>query len=163
MYHILAAGGLAYIHGSAKQAGSGSKGKQQQQQQPSPVTGSAQTGQGSGQQQGNQQLSKATGAQAVAGGRTQASKTQGRHQQADSVLTLPSKWAGAGDLLNPLAALYCLGFLPLELYCSFVHQAVLGERLPFLPLMLTSLYCAAGIGGVWVHMLGSYLLGTGTY
>ena len=63
---------------------------------------------------------------------------------------------------NGLAALevaYLVGFFPLELYASFAHEVVAGSALPFLPLLLTSVYCAVGITWVWLNMSLSYALG----
>ena len=52
---------------------------------------------------------------------------------------------------------YLAGFLPLELYCVFGHTLVFKDRLPFVPLMLTSLYCALGIVWVWAYMAWGYV------
>lgn len=60
---------------------------------------------------------------------------------------------GEGSLVPALARLYMGGFVLLEAYCSLLHPALLGSRLPFLPLMLTSMYCAVGVGWVWMRML----------
>lgn len=50
-----------------------------------------------------------------------------------------------------LESLYLLGLLPLELYCSIVHSSLgLTEKLPFLPLLLTSVYCALGVTYSWL-------------
>ncbi len=56
------------------------------------------------------------------------------------------------------ARLYLAGFVLLELYVSVVHErdAVLRERLPFVPLMLTSLYCSAGVLWVWAELAWGY-------
>lgn len=61
-------------------------------------------------------------------------------------------------LLGPLQRLYLWGFLPLELYCSWLHGLTLGRagRLPFVPLMLTSVYCAVGVVWVWLDMVLEY-------
>ncbi|KAL6747134.1 glycosyl transferase [Haematococcus lacustris] len=66
-------------------------------------------------------------------------------------------------LLGGPARLYLSGFAGLELYCSLVHSWLLGARLPFLPLMLTSLYCSLGVGWVWLSMARSYLTGAARY
>ncbi|KAJ9530420.1 hypothetical protein QJQ45_000798 [Haematococcus lacustris] len=68
-----------------------------------------------------------------------------------------------GRLLGGPARLYLSGFAGLELYCSLVHSWLLGARLPFLPLMLTSLYCSLGVGWVWLSMAHSYLTGAARY
>ena len=55
-------------------------------------------------------------------------------------------------------AVYVWGFVAVEGYCSWGHGWLMGQRLPFLPLMLTSLYCAVGIGWVWLRMLKSLVV-----
>jgi alpha-1,3-glucosyltransferase len=47
---------------------------------------------------------------------------------------------------------YLAGLVVLELYCTLGHKALLGERLPFVPLMLTSVYCAVGVTWAWGWM-----------
>lgn len=53
-------------------------------------------------------------------------------------------------------SLYLWGLLPLEIYCSIVHYILLRDTLPFLPLMLTSVYCAFGIVWAWLSMAMRY-------
>ncbi|KAL3880807.1 hypothetical protein ACJMK2_033014 [Sinanodonta woodiana] len=54
-------------------------------------------------------------------------------------------------LLSQAESLYILGLVPLELYNSVIHSALgLSERLPFLPLLLTSFYCAVGVTYSWI-------------
>lgn len=53
-------------------------------------------------------------------------------------------------LLNMFESLYLCGFLPLFVYDNFIHQLLgLSEFLPFLPLMLTSVYCSIGVIYCW--------------
>ncbi|XP_071950399.1 dolichyl pyrophosphate Glc1Man9GlcNAc2 alpha-1,3-glucosyltransferase-like [Antedon mediterranea] len=53
--------------------------------------------------------------------------------------------------LSPLESIYILGLLPLYFYCNLVHYLLgLGEKLAFFPLMLTSVYCAAGVSWAWL-------------
>jgi hypothetical protein len=58
---------------------------------------------------------------------------------------------------------YLLGLVPLEAYCAFGHRllcgAVFGDggRLPFLPLLLTSVYCAVGLVAAWLKMTARYM------
>lgn len=47
---------------------------------------------------------------------------------------------------------YLAGLVVLELYCSLGHAALLGDRLPFVPLMLTSVYCSLAFTWVWAWM-----------
>ncbi|KAG0242055.1 family 57 glycosyltransferase [Mortierella sp. GBAus27b] len=51
--------------------------------------------------------------------------------------------------------LYVFGFVPVQIYVNVVHEAVFGqEKLAFLPLMITSVYCAVGI--VYGYFLSWY-------
>lgn len=68
---------------------------------------------------------------------------------------------GAGGVLSMhqcyswlpvLSRVYLAGLVLLELYCTLGHKVLLGDRLPFVPLMLTSVYCAVGITWVWGWM-----------
>ncbi|GIL93435.1 hypothetical protein Vretifemale_20839 [Volvox reticuliferus] len=65
-------------------------------------------------------------------------------------------------VLGRLAKLYLAGFLVVELYVSIVHEAVpaLRRRLPFAPLMLTSVYCSIGVLAVWVDMVADWVCET---
>ncbi len=51
---------------------------------------------------------------------------------------------GAGLGLRGWEVGYLLGFAPLELLVSAAHPLLIAPRLPFLPLMATSVYCALG-------------------
>ncbi|XP_071121179.1 dolichyl pyrophosphate Glc1Man9GlcNAc2 alpha-1,3-glucosyltransferase-like [Mytilus edulis] len=54
-------------------------------------------------------------------------------------------------LCSTLETLYLLGIVPLEIYNSIIHPVLgLDQRLPFIPLMLTSVYCAIGIMYCWI-------------
>lgn len=52
---------------------------------------------------------------------------------------------------------YLSGFILLEVYKTCMHHHLL-PHLPFLPLMLTSVYCALGVAGVWVVQFVRYVL-----
>lgn len=61
-----------------------------------------------------------------------------------------------------LERMFLWGLVPLELYCAFGHRvlcvAVFGShRLPFLPLLLTSVYCAVGAVAAWVKMTARHV------
>ncbi|KXZ45684.1 hypothetical protein GPECTOR_51g669 [Gonium pectorale] len=63
-------------------------------------------------------------------------------------------------LLGGAGRLYIVGFAVLELYCSVVHVHVipgLATRLPFVPLMATSVYCSLGVLSVWYDMAAEWL------
>ena len=52
-------------------------------------------------------------------------------------------------LLAPYERLYLWGMVAVELATSWVLPLLLGERLPFLPLMAVSLYCSLGMLHAW--------------
>ena len=59
-------------------------------------------------------------------------------------------------MLLPGESFYLLGLLPLEGLASWALPALAGDRLPFLPLMVTSVYCACGLGWVWFSEAHGY-------
>jgi hypothetical protein len=64
-------------------------------------------------------------------------------------------WEGGGAYLAGLAAV--------EAYGSWVHERAWGRgRLPFLPLLLTSLYCALGLVYAFVRLYRTFILTTPT-
>ena len=49
-------------------------------------------------------------------------------------------------VVGPITTAFLLGIVLLEVYCACIHPwAGLQQTLPFLPLMLISSYCAAGL------------------
>jgi alpha-1,3-glucosyltransferase len=48
---------------------------------------------------------------------------------------------------------YLLGMFAIELWSRVFHHYVFGNRLPFLPLMMVSVYCAVGMMYSWMWQL----------
>ncbi|KAE8712497.1 putative dolichyl pyrophosphate Glc1Man9GlcNAc2 alpha-1,3-glucosyltransferase [Hibiscus syriacus] len=55
--------------------------------------------------------------------------------------------------LGWVAKSYLLGVVVVEIWGQFLHPYLLGDKLPFLPLMLISMYCAIGILYSWIWQL----------
>ena len=62
-------------------------------------------------------------------------------------------------LLARREAAYLAGLPALEVFGAVVHPLLLRRRLPFLPLLLTSVYCACGMSWAWWRMARHYLGG----
>nr|CAD7443010.1 unnamed protein product [Timema bartmani] len=61
-------------------------------------------------------------------------------------------------LLSVPESLFLLGLVPLFVYECFVHPLLgLDATLPFLPLMLTSVYCALGVSYCWLKYYWHFL------
>lgn len=52
-----------------------------------------------------------------------------------------------------LARIYLFGLVIVELYGQILHPYLLRNELPFVPLMMTSTYCAVGIMYSWIWQL----------
>ena len=52
-------------------------------------------------------------------------------------------------LLTRWESLYLGGLILVEVYSLFLHVRIFKDQLPFLPLMLISVYCAIGIVWAW--------------
>ncbi|KAG1079557.1 hypothetical protein G6F42_023704 [Rhizopus arrhizus] len=64
------------------------------------------------------------------------------------------------NLLSTLEENYLMGLLVLQLYTGVIHDVVFGQnKLQFLPLMVTSLYCSVGIVYGWALFMVNYLSG----
>jgi alpha-1,3-glucosyltransferase len=81
----------------------------------------------------------------------------------------PSARGKRDELFTCFESVYLWGLVPLELYCLVGHRMLFGQhKLPFLPLLLTSVYCAFGNMYCWLKMTGRYCIellgstGTGT-
>ncbi|CAN6486854.1 unnamed protein product [Victoria cruziana] len=62
-------------------------------------------------------------------------------------------WQGTGLFTWPIK-IYLSGLLVIETWGQFVHPYILGDKMPFLPLMLLSIYCAIGMLYSWIFQLG---------
>ncbi|URE00499.1 ALG6, ALG8 glycosyltransferase family [Musa troglodytarum] len=56
---------------------------------------------------------------------------------------------GKQGFIGKFGTIYLLGLLGVELWGQLLHPYIFGSRLPFLPLMLISIYCAAGMMYSW--------------
>ena len=63
----------------------------------------------------------------------------------------------AQSLLTKAETAYLMGFVPLEISCTVLHPWLLASKLPFLPLLLTSVYCALGISYCWCLLASRWL------
>lgn len=58
-----------------------------------------------------------------------------------------------GFIIGWIEKSYLLGLLVVEIWGQFLHPIVLGNRLPFVPLMMISIYCALGMMYSWIWQL----------
>ncbi|XP_066475221.1 dolichyl pyrophosphate Glc1Man9GlcNAc2 alpha-1,3-glucosyltransferase isoform X2 [Tiliqua scincoides] len=65
-----------------------------------------------------------------------------------------------GPLLNWLETIYLIGLIPLEIFCEVAFPFTTWKlKFPFLPLLLTSVYCAVGILYAWLKLYVSAFVG----
>lgn len=62
-----------------------------------------------------------------------------------------------GSFLHKAELIYLGGFLAVEGYCTGLHSIVFGAKLPFLPLLLVSVYSALGVSSIWLCMAKQWL------
>lgn len=55
--------------------------------------------------------------------------------------------------ISSLTRIYLSGLVIVELYGQFLHPYLLGNELPFVPLMMISTYCAFGMVYSWIWQL----------
>eukprot|EP01133_Synstelium_polycarpum_P011616 gene11616-13560_t len=88
------------------------------------------------------------------------------HEKAIIMVTIPlgqvhngssSSSSRGGFTLNWLETLYLFGLVPLELFNVVIHPIYLATRLPFIALMLTSLYCAIGVHYCYIRTMFNVL------
>lgn len=48
---------------------------------------------------------------------------------------------------------YLIGIIIVEIWGQLVHPLVLGDKFPFIPLMLISIYCTIGVMYSWIWQL----------
>lgn len=75
-----------------------------------------------------------------------------------SISSLKTLFRKEKPLFNWMETVYLLGLGPLEAFCEFVFPFTSWKlKLPFLPLLLTSVYCALGITYAWLRLSVSAL------
>uniref|UniRef100_W5KCM7 Alpha-1,3-glucosyltransferase n=1 Tax=Astyanax mexicanus TaxID=7994 RepID=W5KCM7_ASTMX len=80
-----------------------------------------------------------------------------------SFSSLTKLFSKSGPLLNSVEVAYLLGLVPLELICEFVYPLTSWQHtLPFIPLLLTSVYCALGVLYSFIRLYLSVLTAPST-
>lgn len=62
-----------------------------------------------------------------------------------------------GFTIGWIARSYLFGIILVELWGQFLHPYIFGDRFPFFPLMMVSVYCAFGIMYSWIWQLRSVI------
>ncbi|XP_063141103.1 probable dolichyl pyrophosphate Glc1Man9GlcNAc2 alpha-1,3-glucosyltransferase isoform X6 [Rattus norvegicus] len=77
-----------------------------------------------------------------------------------SISSLRTLFRKEKPLFNWMETLYLLGLGPLEVCCEFLFPFTSWKlKYPFIPLLLTSVYCAVGITYAWIRLYASVLTG----
>ncbi|XP_077723325.1 dolichyl pyrophosphate Glc1Man9GlcNAc2 alpha-1,3-glucosyltransferase isoform X8 [Canis aureus] len=75
-----------------------------------------------------------------------------------SISSLKTLFRKEKTLFNWMETFYLLGLAPLEIFCEFVFPFTSWKlKYPFIPLLLTSVYCAVGITYAWFRLYVSVL------
>lgn len=61
------------------------------------------------------------------------------------------------NLLSLFELQYVVGIFFVQFYTGVAHEIVFGDKLQFLPLMITSLYCGIGIVYGWSYFMITFL------
>ncbi|ORX52839.1 glycosyltransferase family 57 protein [Hesseltinella vesiculosa] len=61
------------------------------------------------------------------------------------------------ELLSLMECLYIMGLLLVGIFVTSGHHLIFGDQYEFLPLMLTSVYCAVGVVYGWVMLMYAHL------
>ncbi|XP_052014412.1 probable dolichyl pyrophosphate Glc1Man9GlcNAc2 alpha-1,3-glucosyltransferase isoform X2 [Apodemus sylvaticus] len=77
-----------------------------------------------------------------------------------SISSLKTLFRKEKPLFNWMETVYLLGLGPLEVCCEFLFPFTSWKlKFPFIPLLLTSVYCAVGITYAWARLYASVLTG----
>lgn len=79
-----------------------------------------------------------------------------RRYTATNELVSNVRWVG-----STVRRMYLVGLLPVTLYGHLLHPFVCGDKWPFVPLMLLSIYTAVGVLGSYVVLYWLFLSGRG--
>ena len=85
------------------------------------------------------------------------SKATAHMKKKDGKVALKGNPNGAakkeGFFIGGIEKSYLVGLLVVEIWGQFLHPLIFGDKLPFVPLMLISIYCGLGIMYSWIWQL----------